>query len=79
MIKVKLVGPFAKFMPERDNEGFWMVEGAEGKTVAEFLDTTPVKEHYMNYSVIINNKASDQSYVLRDGDSLKAIPIFKAG
>ncbi len=80
MIKVKLAGPFAKYMPERDEDGFWNAEGGEGKTVKEFLDTsTRVSEHYMNYSVVVNNKAESQEYVLCEGDVLKALPIFRAG
>ncbi len=78
MIKVKFMGPYRKLMPERDAEGYWNVE-ASGMTIEHFLEGTPVKEHFMNCSVVVNSWPKEKEYVLQEEDVLLVIPLFAAG
>ncbi|MFI3175650.1 MAG: hypothetical protein R3Y53_10740 [Bacillota bacterium] len=78
MVNLKLSGPFAKCMKEQNTEGFWVVDAA-GQTVEAFLQTTEVKDHYMNYGVVVNGKTKQKTYVMQDDDTIKVIPLFAAG
>ena len=79
MIKVKFMGPYKNLMPdEKDEDGYWEVKGS-GKTIEDFLDETPVKEHFMNCSVVVNSYPKQKEYVLEPDDVLLVIPLFRAG
>lgn len=78
MVKVKFMGPYRKLMPERDEQGYWNVE-ASGMTIEDFLEGTPVKDHFMNCSVVVNSWPKEKEYVLQEEDILLVIPLFAAG
>lgn len=78
MINFLFLGPFGRFVPEENEEGYWVVDGA-GKTVAEVVNTTEVVNSKMNYSVLVNDVRADQDYVMKDGDEVAIMPLFSAG
>lgn len=73
------MGPYKRLMPaEKDQDGYWVVD-ASGKTIEHFLEETPVKEHFMNCSVVVNSWPKEKEYVLQEDDVLLVIPLFAAG
>ncbi|MFI3238542.1 MAG: MoaD/ThiS family protein [Lachnospiraceae bacterium] len=78
MVNIKLAGPFGKCMEEINEDGFWVVDKA-GETVLDFLQTTAVKDEFMNYAIVVNGKTKKKDYVMQDGDTVKVIPLFAAG
>ncbi len=79
MIKVKFMGPYKNLMPaDKDADGYWITDGA-GRTIEQFLDGTPVKDHFMNCSVVVNSYPKQKDYVLEEDDVLLVIPLFRAG
>ncbi|MFI3172916.1 MAG: hypothetical protein R3Y58_11215 [Eubacteriales bacterium] len=78
MVKVKFMGPYRSLMPEKDEDGYWVVD-AQGQSIEHFLENTPVKEHFMNCSVVINSWPKQKEYILQDEDVLLVIPLFAAG
>ncbi len=79
MIKVKFMGPYRNLMPaEKDEDGYWVVD-ASGRTIEDFLEGTPVKEHFMHASTVVNSYPKEGDYVLEEDDVLLVIPLFAAG
>ncbi len=72
------MGPYRSLMPEKDEDGYWQVE-ASGQTIEDFLEGTPVREHFMNCSVVVNSWPKEKEYVLQEEDVLLVIPLFAAG
>ena len=78
MIKIMFLGPFGRYMPEEDKDGFWLIDAA-GKSVKDVINTTEVVNAKMNYFALINDVQTDKDYILQDGDELNILPLFFAG
>ncbi|MEG1801352.1 MAG: MoaD/ThiS family protein [Oscillospiraceae bacterium] len=78
MIKVKLLGTFAKYMPSVDEEGVWCV--AENEiTIQQLLEQTELAQETVKYSTLVNNARKQKDYLLKDGDVLTVMPLFAGG
>lgn len=78
MVKFMFLGPLGRYMPEEDENGFWNVDAA-GKTVKEVVSTTEVKNSKMHYFVLVNDVRKSKDYVLKAGDEISLLPLFRAG
>lgn len=78
MIKIMFLGPFSRYMPEEDKDGFWVIDAA-GKSITDVINTTEVVNAKMNYFALINDVQTDKGYILQDGDELNILPLFFAG
>lgn len=78
MVKIKFFGVLAKKMPEKNNEGYWVIDG-KGKSISEILDLSLIKEANVNYTLFVNNERKDNTYILEDGDSLNILPLLAGG
>lgn len=78
MVKVKFFGVLANKMPEKNDDGFWITDG-KGKSVRELLDSSPMKDTNIKYSIFVNNERRDISYTLEDEDTLTVLPLLAGG
>jgi len=78
VVKVKFFGVLANKMPEKNNNGYWIIEG-KGKTIKELLDLSSIKETNIKYTLFINNVRQDINYVLEKDDILTVIPLLAGG
>lgn len=78
MIKIKYFGALASLLPEKDEEGFWILEKTD-ISIDEIISSTGVKETSINYLILVNNQRKNKDYILKDGDVLRLIPLFAGG
>lgn len=78
MVKVKFFGVLTNMMPEKNEEGFWITDG-KGKTIRELLDSSPLRETSVRYTVYVNNERRDTSFILEDSDTLTVLPLLAGG
>ena len=78
MVKIKFFGVLVNKMPEKDDKGFWIVDGA-GKPIKELLDLSLLKDTNIKYTLFVNNERQDINYVLEDNDVLTVLPLLAGG
>ena len=76
MVYVKFLGPLSALMPEKDEDGFWVVDAAD-ETISSVLSQFDFKK--ITYITLINNMREDKNYVLQDGDKLSVMPTLAGG
>lgn len=78
MIKVRFLGPLAPLLPERNEEGFWVISQSE-ISVKDVVAMTAAKDTTFIYSVLVNNQRKTPEYLLKDGDIMLLMPLMAGG
>jgi len=78
MNKVKLLGPFEKLQPNKDDGGFWLVEG-EGQAVADILNKVSIAKEMYGYIILVNGVRVKENYILSKGDKVLIKPSITGG
>ncbi len=78
MIKVKFLGALAPLLPEKDEEGFWVISQSE-ITIKDVIAMTAAKDTPFKYSVLVNNQLTTPDYLLKDGDTMLLMPLMAGG
>lgn len=78
MVKVKFFGILASYMPETDEEGFWVADHA-GSTIRQVAELAGLDKAGIKYSTLVNNARKTGDYVLAEGDVLTVMPMLAGG
>ena len=78
MIKVKLFGVFAPYMPSKNDEGEWEVD-QNGCAIRKILGQTPIPASTVKYTIMVNGERKTIDDVVNDGDVLIVMPLLAGG
>lgn len=78
MIRIKYYGFLKKFMPNMDEEGFWIADKA-GKSIEELFIETGVDYKNIRMTILVNSSRKDISYILQENDIVTVMPLVAGG